>query len=42
MKINKRVRKETRMIRKRGEEKGRKEQKIEMDDENKENVGRRC
>ncbi len=30
------------MIRKRGEEKGRKEQKIEMDDENKENVGRRC
>ncbi len=41
MKINKRVRKGTRMIRKKGEEKGRKEQKIKMDDENKDNVGRR-
>jgi hypothetical protein len=33
--------KEMRMIRKRGEEKGRKGQKIMMDDENKENMGRR-
>ncbi len=41
MKINKRVMKETRMIRTRGEEKGKKEQKITMDDENKENLGRK-